>query len=261
MELLVTGLLGGIGAALIAFFLAYPKAKAELQAQYQTKFENMAFLVREEFEKAREQEAGKRSAIHADVENVLNEVRLVTKETELIRTEIGTNVWTRERVWEQKRDVYFEILKCVNEHLDTLTTLHAYRQGVWQGSRRQGINLSVVAPIPNQIDDLMRAYIASHKKLSNVLRVAYLFVDPMAYPLLNECTESGYFGKAFGQLDAKRGHFDRTVPEQIEIQEKGTQEMKFLGGWMSRVVVCARQDLDVDPGTAARVFNKFGSAQ
>jgi hypothetical protein len=150
------------------------------------------------------------------------------------------------RIWEQKREMYFQILTCVNEHFDALMMLHAYCEGVWRGARREGINLSVVAPIPNQIEDRMRAYIDSHKKLGNALRVAYVFVNPTAFPLLTECSQSDYFGKAFGQLDPKHDYLDRTVPEQMEIQERGAQEMNFLGGWMSRAAACARQDLHVD---------------
>jgi hypothetical protein len=250
--ILLTGLVSGTGAGLITLLVAYPKAKSELQAQFQAKFENMAFLMREEFEKARQQEAGKRAAIHADIENVLNEVRLVTKETELIRTEIGTNAWTRERVWEQKRDAYFKVLNRTNQHVQSLKHLHAYRKGVWAGAKREGIDLSTVAPIPNQSEDFLRAYADSHSDLSHSLIEAYLFVSPIAHPLLNECINSVHFGSAFGIVDGKRANLDRTEQEQIEVQEKGAQEMNFLGVWMGRLLTCARKDLHVDgtPHTA-----------
>ncbi len=214
IEILFTGLTSGIGGGmiggLIALFGAYWKGKSELLGQLQTQFENSPTLMALKRGTAYEEEAGK-------------------------------------RIWEQKREMYFQILTCVNEHFNALMLLQGHREGVWGGARREGINLSLVSPTPNQIDDLMRAYIESHRKLSNALRIAYVFVNPIAFPLLTECSQSGYFGKAFGKLDPKRGYFDRTEQEQIEIQELGAQEMTFLGNWMYRVVVCARQDLHVGP--------------
>ena len=77
-------------------------------------------LLKQEFAKAFEQETGKRLATHQDIENVLHEVRAVTRETELVKAKIGRDLWTRQMVWQQKREAYAKVL----------TVSHAVREAL-----------------------------------------------------------------------------------------------------------------------------------
>jgi hypothetical protein len=42
---------------------------------------------------------------------VVKEVQAVTRETETIKAQIGSDLWTRQRVWERKREIYSQLLK------------------------------------------------------------------------------------------------------------------------------------------------------
>jgi hypothetical protein len=67
------------------------------------------------FKEAFESEAGKRLASRQDVDNVLSEVRNVTRETESIKAQISGDTWLRQTVWVQKREAYAALLRCLNE--------------------------------------------------------------------------------------------------------------------------------------------------
>jgi hypothetical protein len=54
-------------------------------------------------------EKGKRLATREDIENVLSEVRAVTKETETIKAQIGSDLWLRQTIWNHNRDAYTNI--------------------------------------------------------------------------------------------------------------------------------------------------------
>lgn len=91
-ELLVAGICGLIGGTIGSYFKGYSSRKGENRANY----EDLPSLLKQEFARAFEQEAGKRLATHQDIENVIREVRTVTKETETIKAQIGVDLWTRQ---------------------------------------------------------------------------------------------------------------------------------------------------------------------
>jgi hypothetical protein len=53
---------------------------------------------------------GEQAATHDDLENVLKEVRAVTKTTEEIKADISAGLWDRQKRWEIKREVLFEVV-------------------------------------------------------------------------------------------------------------------------------------------------------
>jgi hypothetical protein len=61
--------------------------------------------------RAAAEERGKRLATHEDIENVLRELRLVTKETEQIKTEVSREAQTYLRAWEEKRNLYIQLVE------------------------------------------------------------------------------------------------------------------------------------------------------
>lgn len=48
----------------------------------------------------------------------MKEIRLVTKETETIKAQIDSDLWTRQRRWEQKKESYAGLLKSAAEIRD-----------------------------------------------------------------------------------------------------------------------------------------------
>jgi hypothetical protein len=61
-------------------------------------------------------EKGKRLATHEDIEGVLKEVRAVTHETETIKAQISADARNRETVWNQRRDIYGEVLQAIDDY-------------------------------------------------------------------------------------------------------------------------------------------------
>jgi len=109
-DLIAAGMCGLIGGTLGSYFKSYWTEKGKNLATY----EDIQTLLADERGKAYEQEKGKRLATHEDIQNVLAEVRSVTRETESIKAQIGNDLWTRQRVWEQKREIYSNLLKNSN---------------------------------------------------------------------------------------------------------------------------------------------------
>lgn len=243
-------LIGAMGAFLGGTCGAFLKSYSELKGQHLATFENIGSLLAQERGRAYEGERGKQLATHEDIENVRKDIRVITKETETIKAQIGTDAWTRQMVWNQKRDSYREVMKCTNDHLESLKTLHAFREGFWRGAKRLQLDPSKMAAaskeVESQVADQMRAYADSHRDLNLALMEAHIFIDRRFQSLLDECFDNHYFGQSFGRLD-HRPNLERTEQEQATLQGNGVEEMKYLTLWLGRIVAVAREDLGVDP--------------
>jgi len=89
------------------------------------------------FKEAFEGEAGKRLASRQDVDNVLSEVRNVTRETESIKAQISGDAWLRQTAWVQKREAYVALLKSLdawNEAINELSYALAHIEDSQAGS-------------------------------------------------------------------------------------------------------------------------------
>ena len=90
MELLSIGLVAGIGA----YFGSYLKTK------------------------------GKNLATREDVDGVVEEVKRVTRTTEEIKADISKGVWDRQKYWELKRDILYEVAQKAGIRMAALTKLY-----------------------------------------------------------------------------------------------------------------------------------------
>jgi len=63
---------------------------------------------------------GENQAIHEDLTNVLEQVSAVTTTTKTIEAKISDDVWRRQKHWELKRDVLFEVLRKFRAAEETL---------------------------------------------------------------------------------------------------------------------------------------------
>jgi hypothetical protein len=68
---------------------------------------------------------GEQAATHEDLENVLMEVRVVTKSTEEIKADISGGLWDRQKQWELKRDVLLDLTKKSGDLRDIFTKYHS----------------------------------------------------------------------------------------------------------------------------------------
>jgi hypothetical protein len=96
-----------VGAAIGAYMVGRFTEKGR-QAAIKASFEE---VLKQSRERAAEEERGKRLATHEDIENVLKELRLVTKETEQIKTEVSREAQRYLRAWEEKRNLYIQLVE------------------------------------------------------------------------------------------------------------------------------------------------------
>ena len=111
LEKFLFGFLGAIlGGSFIAWITGYysEKGKRDLLREEWPK------LLEEARQRSYEEEAGKRLATKADIENVLEHVRLVTAETEAIKAEISQGLWHRQWLIEQKKEIYGSLLEALD---------------------------------------------------------------------------------------------------------------------------------------------------
>ena len=66
--------------------------------------------------RAAAEERGKRTATHEDIENVLREVKLVTRETERIKDELSSTSHFQKRAWEERFKLYIALLDWTSSH-------------------------------------------------------------------------------------------------------------------------------------------------
>jgi len=60
-------------------------------------------------------EKGKNLARKEDLDKILAEIRAVTRTTEEIKADVNGGLWARQMHWNQKRDLYFEVIKLIAE--------------------------------------------------------------------------------------------------------------------------------------------------
>jgi hypothetical protein len=78
---------------------------------------------------------GENLATHEDINKLVDQVRAVTTATKEIEAKISNEVWDRQKRWELKRDVLFEIIKRTGKVSDTLTRIEAiYQTQGWPSS-------------------------------------------------------------------------------------------------------------------------------
>jgi hypothetical protein len=68
---------------------------------------------------------GENLATHEDIDKIVDQMRAVTAATKEIESKIDGKVWDRQRRWELKRDVLFDINKSITEMVNTLTLFNA----------------------------------------------------------------------------------------------------------------------------------------
>jgi hypothetical protein len=81
-------------------------------------------------------EKGKRLGTKEDIEHVLDEVRLVTAETETIKASISGDLWNRQMVHTEKCDLYVQVLRILGRLADRYAeyVVHITPTGATQGA-------------------------------------------------------------------------------------------------------------------------------
>jgi hypothetical protein len=71
---------------------------------------------------------GENLATHEDLEDLVTEMKAVTRATKEIEAKISSEVWDRQKHWEIRREILFEAIRRLAELEDALLALDAYVQ-------------------------------------------------------------------------------------------------------------------------------------
>jgi len=110
----VASLVGSaLGAGAVAWIVSYLTERAR-QAAIKATFDD---ALNQSRLRAADEERGKRLATHEDIENVLHEVKLVTRETEQIKASVSQKAQTYLRAWEERRNLYVKLAEWTSKHI------------------------------------------------------------------------------------------------------------------------------------------------
>src|ERR1700675_361379 len=68
---------------------------------------------------------GENLATHEDISKLVDQVRAVTTATKEIETKMSSDVWDRQKRWELRRDVIFEMARRTGRVMEALARLHS----------------------------------------------------------------------------------------------------------------------------------------
>lgn len=94
--------------------------------------------------KAYAEEKGKRLATKEDIDNVLEQVRAVTRETEIIKAEISGGLWQQQWHLTQKRDCYTRLVDALENIQLQRSSLRRAADGVPRAEARQRVEDAIL---------------------------------------------------------------------------------------------------------------------
>jgi hypothetical protein len=116
-------------------------------------------------------EKAKNVARKEDLDKILLEVRAVTAATESIKADINGGLWERQMCWNQKRDLYAELMKKTHELLNCNTNLRV----AIAGSRALSGELARVEQARRDLHSLVgMSFIFANTQCMNALREYFL---------------------------------------------------------------------------------------
>jgi hypothetical protein len=102
-----------LGTGAVAWSVGHFKERGR-QAAIKASFEDVLNQARQ---RAADEERGKRLATHEDIENVLRELKLVTRETEQIKVSVSQKAQIYLRAWEERRNLYVRLAEWTSKHI------------------------------------------------------------------------------------------------------------------------------------------------
>ncbi len=163
---------------------------------------------------------GENLATHEDIDKLIDQVAAVTDTTETIKAQIGSDLWTRQSVWQQKRDAYAKILNVSHSLRESLIDLtQAYR-----ASERSGTEEQRKLTDKNFGEAQNRYYLELAPALSHEIDIGEIFLGYPAVKVLNEFR-----------------HWRQSAESGTEFQKR----VDFVAAWRTRLIEAARKDSGV----------------
>jgi len=185
--------------------------------------------VAQERANAYEQEKGRRVATHEDIENVLNEVHAVTEKTETIKAQISGDLWLLQTVWNQKRDVYRNVLKCSHRFKDKLVGLRSAHL-VLSEDQEKGLPETHLQMMETEVKRWASEYVEAQRVYIDALEEAAMFLDGPVTQFLSDFVAQ----KELGNVMKGTSDPDKSLALIFE-----------LGTWINKLIDFAKRDLGV----------------
>jgi hypothetical protein len=198
---LVIAIVAAVGAYIGAYFSERGKINAQTAA--------LEKIVRQETAKAMGQEQGKNLARKEDLDAILAEVRAVTVATKEIEAKISGELWYRQMHWTEKKDLYGQLVKNVNELLRHLNVVETQEE-------------------PNEVglNKIMGKLNAANHELLQLWALAMIFANV-------ECQT------------AIRNYIERRPSIEDVTQQWAKTEITLLSRLFSDIITAARADLRI----------------
>jgi hypothetical protein len=103
---------------------------------------NVLVLVFAAFFKAYGTKKGENLATKEDLQNVLEQVKAVTRTTEEIKTELSEKTWSKQRHWDMKRDAALDVMKIFGEMEQILNNVFHIRNPETIARSKQTVELA-----------------------------------------------------------------------------------------------------------------------
>lgn len=161
---------------------------------------------------------GENTALHEDIDKLVDQVSAITAATETIKAQIGSGLWTRQMVWQQKRDAYAKVLTISHAVRESLIDLsQAFRVPESNATEEQRQNFGKAQN---------RYFLELAPALSREIDIAEIFLGHAAVKVLEEFS-----------------HWRQSAENGTDFQDR----VSFVGAWRARLIDAARKDLGV-PG-------------
>lgn len=168
---------------------------------------------------------GENQAIHEDINKLVDQVRAVTQTTKEIEAKISSDMWTRQKQWEMKRDVLFEAAKRIIEldngllTLDSLLHMDDPEGDQWLKAKHQAL-IGWNDTIKKFEETQLLIGVICSKETSRVLYDVALFIKELAGRLVKK--ELGAYNQSSGMLAKALMAARIAIRKELGIEEATT---------------------------------------
>jgi hypothetical protein len=176
---------------------------------------------------------GENLATHEDIDKLLEQVSAVTKTTKEIEAKISDDVWSRQKHWELKRDVLFDVAKGLGSIVDALTDVFAVYETDSKSTQTEKEN---PARSQKRIEAIVRFNDAANQVDQTVSLVALVCGDEVK----RELHGFGLFHRRLSQK-ITAGQPDAFMPSLSELVAR-----------REKIIALMRKEMGIEPEPSAK---------
>jgi len=175
-------------------------------------------------------EKGKNLATHEDIEKIVDQVSAVTQATKEIEAKISDKVWDRQKQWEMKREVLFELTKAMSSGADALTAVYSFYETERKRSgpmplARQEKELSLAASFSDAATDFDNATVLAAIVCGKDLQTAAVQLGIFLREAKMEAKDLPEFpAKRLTELAVKRNAVTTEIRKELGLEASAPQK-------------------------------------